>query len=48
MFCRNIHSDIQMGVNGWFEQRCPLAYLGCTYSQKRFQPSTHEANVTYK
>uniref|UniRef100_H3DFC2 F-box protein 40, tandem duplicate 1 n=1 Tax=Tetraodon nigroviridis TaxID=99883 RepID=H3DFC2_TETNG len=44
---KNIHTDIQMGVNGWFEQRCPLAYLGCTFSQKRFQPSTHEANVTY-
>ncbi|XP_035522737.1 F-box only protein 40-like, partial [Morone saxatilis] len=44
---KNIHSDIQMGVNGWFEQRCPLAYLGCTYSQKRLQPSTHEANVMY-
>ncbi|XP_023252813.1 F-box only protein 40-like [Seriola lalandi dorsalis] len=44
---KNIHSDIQMGVNGWFEQRCPLAYLGCTYSQRKFQPSTHEANVTY-
>ncbi|XP_040005514.1 F-box only protein 40-like [Xiphias gladius] len=44
---KNIHSDIQMSVNGWFEQRCPLAYLGCTYSQRRFQPSTHEASVTY-
>ncbi|XP_028277150.1 F-box only protein 40-like [Parambassis ranga] len=44
---KNIHSDIQMCVNGWFEQRCPLAYLGCTYSQKRFQPSTHEATVNY-
>ncbi|XP_008286820.1 F-box only protein 40-like [Stegastes partitus] len=44
---KNIHSDIQMGVNGWFEQRCPLAYLGCTYSQKRLQPSTHEATVKY-
>ncbi|KAG7516701.1 F-box only protein 40-like [Solea senegalensis] len=44
---KNTHSDIQMSVNGWFEQRCPLAYLGCTFSQKRFQPSTHEANVTY-
>ncbi|XP_041807948.1 F-box only protein 40-like [Chelmon rostratus] len=44
---KNIHSDIQMGVNGWFEQRCPLAYLGCTFSQKRMQPSTHEANVAY-
>ncbi|KAM3600761.1 uncharacterized protein V6R79_002176 [Siganus canaliculatus] len=44
---KNVHSDIQMGVNGWFEQRCPLAYLGCTYRQKRFQPSTHEANITF-
>ncbi|KAM4620385.1 F-box protein 40.1 [Polymixia lowei] len=43
----NVHSDIQMCVNGWFEQRCPLAYLGCTYSQRRFQPSTHKATVTY-
>ncbi|KAK5887688.1 hypothetical protein CesoFtcFv8_016272 [Champsocephalus esox] len=44
---KNVHSDIQMCVNGWFEQRCPLSYLGCTYSQKRFQPSTHEATVSY-
>ncbi|KAK2828212.1 hypothetical protein Q5P01_019246 [Channa striata] len=44
---QNIHSDIQMGVNGWFEQRCPLAYLGCTYSQQRFQPSTQKAIVSY-
>ncbi|KAK2828213.1 hypothetical protein Q5P01_019247 [Channa striata] len=41
--CRNVHSDIQTGLSGWFEQRCPLAYLGCTYSQRRFQPSTHRA-----
>uniref|UniRef100_A0A8C9RBP6 F-box protein 40 n=1 Tax=Scleropages formosus TaxID=113540 RepID=A0A8C9RBP6_SCLFO len=44
---RNAHSDVQSGLNGWFEQRCPLAYLGCNYSQKRFQPSTHKATVTY-
>ncbi|XP_042355644.1 F-box only protein 40-like [Plectropomus leopardus] len=44
---RNIHNDIQMSVNGWFEQRCPLAYLGCTYSQRRLKPSTHEATVSY-
>ncbi|XP_054482360.1 F-box only protein 40-like [Anoplopoma fimbria] len=44
---KNIHSDIQMGVNGWFEQRCPLAYLGCTYSQRRLRPLTHEATVSY-
>uniref|UniRef100_UPI0037E8956D F-box only protein 40-like n=1 Tax=Semicossyphus pulcher TaxID=241346 RepID=UPI0037E8956D len=44
---RNVHSDIQTGLSGWFEQRCPLAYLGCTYSQKRFHPSTHKATVSY-
>ncbi|KAM6907214.1 F-box only protein 40-like [Xenentodon cancila] len=44
---RNVHSDIQTCLSGWFQQRCPLAYLGCTYSQKRFQPSTHTATVTY-
>ncbi|KAG7224625.1 hypothetical protein INR49_011378 [Caranx melampygus] len=44
---RNVHSDIQTCLSGWFEQRCPLAYLGCTYSQRRFQPSTHKATVTY-
>ncbi|XP_047236046.1 F-box only protein 40-like isoform X2 [Girardinichthys multiradiatus] len=44
---KNIHSDIQMGVDGWFEQRCPLAYLGCTYTQRRFRPSTYEATVSF-
>uniref|UniRef100_A0A3Q1HRN0 Uncharacterized protein n=1 Tax=Anabas testudineus TaxID=64144 RepID=A0A3Q1HRN0_ANATE len=45
---RNVHSDIQTCLSGWFEQRCPLSYLGCTYTQRRFQPSTHKATVTYK
>ncbi|XP_070773740.1 F-box only protein 40-like [Enoplosus armatus] len=44
---RNVHSDIQTCLSGWFMQRCPLAYLGCTYSQRRFHPSTHEAAVSY-
>ncbi|XP_061606897.1 F-box only protein 40-like isoform X2 [Phyllopteryx taeniolatus] len=42
---KNVHSDIQMSVNGWFQHRCPLAYLGCTFSQPRFTPSTHQADV---
>ncbi|XP_077448655.1 F-box only protein 40-like [Stigmatopora argus] len=42
---RNVHSDIQMNINGWFQHRCPLAYLGCTFSQTRFTPSTHQATV---
>ncbi|KAJ0061564.1 hypothetical protein NL108_005765, partial [Boleophthalmus pectinirostris] len=44
---KNIHSDIHMCVNGWFEQRCPLAYLGCTYSQRRFRPTTYDATINY-
>ncbi|XP_072301892.1 F-box only protein 40-like [Eucyclogobius newberryi] len=44
---KNIHSDIHMCVNGWFEQRCPLAYLGCTYSQRRLRPNTFDATVNY-
>ncbi|XP_072518615.1 F-box only protein 40 [Salminus brasiliensis] len=44
---KNVHSDIQSCLNGWFEQRCPLAYLGCTFVQRRLQPSTHRAIVSY-
>ncbi|KAJ7996120.1 hypothetical protein DPEC_G00233780 [Dallia pectoralis] len=44
---RNVHADIQTSANGWFEQRCPLAYLGCTYSQRRLQPFRQPATVTY-
>ncbi|KAM9788524.1 LOW QUALITY PROTEIN: F-box only protein 40-like [Neosynchiropus ocellatus] len=46
--CRNVHCDIQTGLSGWFEQRCPLAYLGCTYSRRRFRPASHDATVTYR
>lgn len=44
---KNVHSDIQSCVSGWFEQRCPLAYLGCPFIQRRFQPSSHRATVFY-
>ncbi|KAI7795657.1 hypothetical protein IRJ41_002484 [Triplophysa rosa] len=44
---KNVHSDIQSCASGWFEQRCPLAYLGCTFIQRRFQPSSHRATVFY-
>ncbi|CAL8351845.1 unnamed protein product [Lota lota] len=37
---RNVHADVQSCINGWFEQRCPLAYLGCTFTQERLQPSS--------
>ncbi|KAM3849853.1 F-box only protein 40-like [Diretmus argenteus] len=44
---KNTHSDIQAGVNGWVEQRCPLAYLGCTFSQTRLHPAGHRAVIKY-
>ncbi|XP_007906898.2 F-box only protein 40 [Callorhinchus milii] len=44
---KNVHTDIQSSLNGWMEQRCPLAYLGCPYSQQRFCPSRPKAKVVY-
>ncbi|XP_053504749.1 F-box protein 40.1 [Ictalurus furcatus] len=44
---KNVHSDIQFCLNGWFEHRCPLAYLGCTFSQRQLRPVTHKAMVSY-
>lgn len=44
---RNAHCDVQASLNGWFQQRCPLAYLGCTFSQIRFHPAGQQASIKY-
>ncbi|KAM6467197.1 F-box only protein 30 isoform 2-T5 [Liasis olivaceus] len=44
---KNVHGDIHAGLNGWMEQRCPLAYYGCTYSQRRFCPSAQGAKIIH-
>uniref|UniRef100_A0A3P9K7V6 F-box protein 30a n=1 Tax=Oryzias latipes TaxID=8090 RepID=A0A3P9K7V6_ORYLA len=44
---KNVHGDIHAGLNGWMEQRCPLAYYGCTYSQRRFCPSTQGFRIIH-
>lgn len=44
---RNVHSDIQASLSGWFQQRCPLAYLGCTFTQTRFRPAGHQATIKF-
>ncbi|PIK36413.1 putative F-box only protein 30-like [Apostichopus japonicus] len=44
---KNVHSDIHGGLNGWLEQRCPLAPYGCTYSQRRFYPGVHGAKIIH-
>ncbi|XP_013404984.1 F-box only protein 30 isoform X2 [Lingula anatina] len=38
---KNVHGDIHANLNGWIEQRCPLAHYGCPYSVRRFHPQ-HE------
>lgn len=44
---RNVHSDIQSCLCGWFQQRCPLAYLGCTFTQTRFRPAGQRATIRF-
>ncbi|XP_074857374.1 F-box only protein 40 isoform X2 [Carettochelys insculpta] len=44
---KNVHADIQSCLSGWFQHRCPLAYLGCTFVQNRFYPVGHKAKFIY-
>ncbi|KAG5284427.1 hypothetical protein AALO_G00026620 [Alosa alosa] len=44
---KNVHADIQFSLEGWFEQRCPLAYLGCTYVRKNICPLAQKATISY-
>uniref|UniRef100_UPI0037E941C6 F-box only protein 40 n=1 Tax=Semicossyphus pulcher TaxID=241346 RepID=UPI0037E941C6 len=44
---RNVHSDIQASLVGWFQQRCPLAYLGCTFTQTKLRPAGHPATIKF-
>ncbi|XP_077408044.1 F-box only protein 30b isoform X2 [Vanacampus margaritifer] len=43
----NVHRDIYDGLNGWIEHRCPLAFYGCTFSQRRFYPTSSGAKVVH-
>ncbi|XP_044305706.1 F-box only protein 40 [Varanus komodoensis] len=44
---KNVHTDIQSCLNGWFQHRCPLAYLGCTFVQYPWRPSGQKSSVIY-
>lgn len=44
---KNYHSDIQCNLNNWFEQRCPLSYLGCTYAFQRFRPKIPSGTIVH-
>ena len=44
---KNVHDDIHGGLNGWLEQRCPLAHYGCNYSLRRLHPKESGAHVVH-
>ncbi|XP_054565658.1 F-box only protein 40 [Eptesicus fuscus] len=44
---KNVHTDIQSCLDGWFQHRCPLAYLGCTFTQNHFRPPGQKAKLIY-
>ncbi|XP_075707370.1 F-box only protein 40 [Rhinoderma darwinii] len=44
---KNVHSDIQSCLGGWFQQRCPLSYLGCTFVKNRFRAAGQSSQVVY-
>lgn len=44
---KNVHGDIHAGLNGWMEHRCPLAFYGCTFSQRRFCPSVQGSRIIH-
>lgn len=44
---KNVHSDIQGGLNGWLEHRCPLAQYGCTFVRYRLLPHDQNGAVIF-
>ena len=33
-----VHNHIHDGLDGWIQQRCPLAYRGCVFASRRLSP----------
>lgn len=44
---KNVHSEIQGGLNGWLEHRCPLAQYGCTFVRYRLLPHSQNGAVIF-
>ena len=36
--CQVVHDEIIGGLNNWVEDRCPLSYLGCGFTNRRLFP----------
>ena len=44
---KNVHHDIQAGLDGWMEYRCPLAQYGCAFTVRRLFPKCKTNKVYY-
>lgn len=44
---KDVHCEIQCGLNGWLEHRCPLAHYGCPFSLRRLYPCIKGLKITY-
>ncbi|XP_077202452.1 F-box only protein 40 isoform X2 [Paroedura picta] len=44
---KNVHADIQSCLDGWFQRRCPLAYLGCPFVQHPWCPAGQTSRIIY-
>lgn len=44
---KNVHADVQSCLDGWFQRRCPLAYLGCPFVQHPWCPAGQKSRVIY-
>ena len=44
---QNVHADIHGGLNGWIQERCPLAQYGCTYIRRRLNPLSKDGLVVF-
>jgi hypothetical protein len=43
---KDFHADVQGGLAGWIERRCPLAYLGCSFKVRRVEPVDSDGDKT--
>ncbi|XP_061174623.1 F-box only protein 40-like [Saccostrea echinata] len=44
---KNVHNEIQSGLNGVMEQRCPLAYQGCSFTHRKLIPLVPKGKIVH-
>ncbi|KAB7493671.1 F-box only protein 30 [Armadillidium nasatum] len=44
---KNVHSEIQEGLEGWLIERCPMNIIGCPFSLTRLHPQSKDRDVIF-